>query len=65
MLTTPPKKNCGLDIISKNSIVAAHSVNDFTCFGINNKSAALKIPREPEKINNIKDNWITVKEINR
>ena len=37
---------------------------DFICFGINNKSAALKIPREPEKINNIKDNWITVKEIN-
>ena len=44
--------------------MAAHSVNDFICFGINNKSAALKIPREPEKINNIKDNWITVKEIN-
>lgn len=37
---------------------------DFICFGINNKSAALKIPREPEKINNIKGNWITVKEIN-
>ena len=65
MPTTPPKRNYGLGIISKNSIVAAHSVNDFICFGINNKSAALKIPRGPEKINNIKENWRTVKEINR
>ena len=65
MPTMLPKKNCGLDIISKNSIVAAHSVNDFTCFGINNKSANLKIPKEPEKINSVKENWITVKEINR
>jgi hypothetical protein len=34
-------------------------------FGINNKSANLKIPKEPEKINSVKENWITVKEINR
>ena len=37
---------------------------DFICFGINHKSATLKIPKEPEKINSVKENWRTVKEIN-
>ncbi|QHX42127.1 hypothetical protein GWP43_00145 [Treponema vincentii] len=37
---------------------------DFICFGLNNKSGTLKIPKEPEKINSVKENWRTVKEIN-
>ena len=42
MLTTPPKRNCGLGIISKNSIVVAHSGNDFIWKGKNKNRVCIK-----------------------